>query len=215
MPCSARVYRRTNRQRTAISSLTVALLRLADETDGTISIDGVDTASVSLQRLRSSIALIPQAATMFAGSLKHNLDPTASATDAELWSVLREVGLDEVATKNGGLTAAVAEEGSNWSAGQRQLLCIGRALLRQSKIVLLDEATASCDVETDQLVQQTVRRVFRGATVLTVAHRLNTIADSDTIMVLDKGKVCELGPPAQLLARPGGRYQQLVADSNE
>ena len=81
--------------------------------------------------------------------------------------------------------------------------------------MLLDEATASCDVETDQLVQQTVRRVFRGATVLTVAHRLNTIADSDTIMVLDKGKVCELGPPAQLLARPGGRYQQLVADSNE
>ena len=128
---------------------------------------------------------------MFAGDILLNLDPLQTSTDAELWSVLRQVELEEAVKDAGGLTATVAEDGNNWSQGQRQLLCIARALIKRSRVVMLDEATASCDVTTDAMVQKVIRDVFTGCTVLTIAHRLHTIADSYKIMVLDQGEVAE------------------------
>ena len=196
------------------STMTVAMLRLADHISGAIEIDGIDTAAVPLSVLRARLALIPQEATLFAGTLKLNLDPIGEASDAQVWEVLKQVQLDGAVSAVGGLNSVVAEDGGNWSQGQRQLICIARALLRRSKVVMLDEATASCDVHTDALVQEVIRTVFVGCTVLTIAHRIHTIADSDKIMVLADGRVAEFGPPAELLARPqGSMYRSLVEES--
>ena len=196
--------------------MTVGLLRLADEIFGSIRIDGVDHASIRMSALRSKLALIPQEATMFAGDIRLNLDPLQASTDAELWSVLRQVELEEVVKDAGGLTATVAEDGNNWSQGQRQLLCIARALLKRSRVVMLDEATASCDVTTDAMVQKVIRHVFlKRLHVLTIAHRLHTITDSDKIMVLDQGKVVEFDSPTKLLNTQGSIYRSLVEESEK
>jgi ATP-binding cassette subfamily C (CFTR/MRP) protein 1 len=194
------------------SSLTLAMLRLADEVGGTIEIDGVDTASVPLHTLRSRIAMIPQEATMFAGDIRGNLTPLG-VPDAELWAALEQVELGEPVRALGGLGAAVSEDGVNFSHGQRQLFGVARALLKHSPVVMLDEATASCDAVTDAMVQAVVRKVFAGCTVLTIAHRINTIADSDRVMVMDGGLVAELDTPAALLATEGSIYARLLRES--
>jgi ABC-type multidrug transport system fused ATPase/permease subunit len=152
---------------------------------------------------------------MFAGPLRLNLDPLDQFSDAELHRVLDEVELADVVRQAGGLVATVAEDGANWSAGQRQLICIARALLRQSKIVMLDEATASCDVNTDAMVQKVIRRVFSDCTVLTIAHRIHTIADSTRIMVLDKGRVVEYESPENLMDQEDSIYRSLVEESEK
>jgi ATP-binding cassette subfamily C (CFTR/MRP) protein 1 len=195
------------------SSLTLAMLRLADEVGGTIEIDGVDTASVPLHTLRSRIAMIPQEATMFAGDIRGNLTPLGGVPDAELWAALEQVELGEPVRALGGLGAAVSEDGVNFSHGQRQLFGVARALLKHSPVVMLDEATASCDAVTDAMVQAVVRKVFAGCTVLTIAHRINTIADSDRVMVMDGGLVAELDTPAALLATEGSIYARLLRES--
>ena len=196
------------------SSFTVAMLRLADCIDGAISIDGIDAGRVSLRKLRSGLALIPQDATMFQGSVRLNLDPLDEHGDEELWQALASVELDGAVKAAGGLSGAVAEEGANFSQGQRQLLCIARALLRKAQVVMMDEATASCDMETDDMVQRLVRSVFASCTVITVAHRIATIADSDKILVLRDGQVVEFDSPQALEARPGSVYRSLL-DSSE
>ena len=196
------------------SSFTVAMLRLADCISGAISIDGIDAGRVSLRELRSGLALIPQDATMFQGSVRLNLDPLDEHGDEELWQALASVELDGAIKAAGGLSGAVAEEGANFSQGQRQLLCIARALLRKAQVVMMDEATASCDMETDDMVQRLVRSVFASCTVITVAHRIATIADSDKILVLRDGQVVEFDSPQALEARPGSVYRSLL-DSSE
>ena len=193
--------------------MTIALLRLADEISGLIEIDGIDTAVVPVVKLRSRMAIIPQEATLFAGTIKLNMDPTGKESDERIWACLRRVQLEPVVSVAGGLNGSVAEDGDNFSQSQRQLLCIARALLRQSKIVMLDEATASCDVHTDALVQQVIREVFVGCTVLTIAHRIHTIYDSDKIMVLSEGRVAEYGAPSDLLFTTGSMYRALVEES--
>jgi ATP-binding cassette, subfamily C (CFTR/MRP), member 1 len=156
------------------STLTTALFRLADLAEGRILIDGIDISSIGVKDLRSKLAIIPQDPVIFDGSIRRNLDPSETTSDDDLWSVLQRVHLRDAVTSMGGLDAPLAEEGSNMSAGQRQLLCIGRALLRKAKILLLDEASSSIDMETDYLLQQTIRREFADCTVLTIAHRLQT-----------------------------------------
>jgi len=178
------------------SSLLVALFRMAKvEPAGRILIDGVDIASLSLRQLRRTVGIIPQDPVLFVGTLRDNLDAFGEHTDAELWDALRCAALDgsEMEEQHpGGLAAKVDEGGSNWSTGQRQLICLARVVLRQPKVLAIDEATANIDLVTDAIVQKSIRTQFAGATCLTIAHRLQTILDSDLIVTMDAGRVAEV-----------------------
>jgi ABC-type multidrug transport system fused ATPase/permease subunit len=185
------------------SSLMVALFRIEDLSSGSMAIDGIDCRDVPLRVLRSRIGIIPQDPVMFSASVRDNLDPFSDHTDEELWGVLESVDMKGVVfSLPGKLEEEVAEGGENFSAGQRQLLCISRALLRKPKILVLDEATASVDNETDGLIQAMIKERFKACTVLTIAHRLHTIVDCDRIIVLANGHLGEIGRPEELLARP-------------
>ncbi|KAK9370171.1 P-loop containing nucleoside triphosphate hydrolase protein [Lipomyces kononenkoae] len=192
------------------SSLTLALFRMIEPVEGHIDIDALDTSSIGLSDLRHRLAIIPQDSQAFEGTIRDNLDPAHAHDDTELWEVLELSHLKEHVSKmDGGLGARVAEGGSNLSVGQRQLMSLARALLTPSKILVLDEATAAVDVETDQILQETIRKEFKDRTILTIAHRLNTIIDSDKIVVLSAGKVAEFDSPENLLADPNSMFYSL------
>lgn len=192
------------------SSLTLALFRLIEPVDGHIDIDHLDTSKIGLSDLRHRLAIIPQDSQAFEGTIRDNLDPSYAHDDTELWEVLELSHLKEhVKSMDGGLDARVAEAGSNLSVGQRQLMSLARALLTPSKILVLDEATAAVDVETDKLLQETIRTEFKDRTILTIAHRLNTIIDSDKIVVLSAGRVAEFDSPQVLLANKDSMFYSL------
>ena len=201
------------------SSLFRALLRLTELENGSIHIDGVDISKVSINRLRSSVAIIPQDPVLFSGTLRANIDPFHILDDDTIWDALRRSNLGTtVASLPGGLDYKVGEGGSNFSMGQRQLLCLARALVRKSRILLLDEATSSIDYSTDSIIQQTIKNEARsrGCTVITIAHRLDTILDSDRIVVMDNGAVAEFATPQTLLAKDSSLLSRLVeADKAE
>ncbi|KAL5047594.1 hypothetical protein BDW71DRAFT_179567 [Aspergillus fruticulosus] len=190
------------------SSLTLALFRIIEPTNGGISIDNLDISTIGLRDLRGRLAIIPQDPAMFEGTVRDNLDPRHVHDDTELWSVLEHARLKEhVSQMEGQLDAHVQEGGSNLSQGQRQLISLARALLTPSNILVLDEATAAVDVETDALLQRTLRsNIFQDRTIITIAHRINTIIDSDRIVVLDKGRVAEFDSPAALIKQRGKFY---------
>jgi ABC-type multidrug transport system fused ATPase/permease subunit len=192
------------------SSLIVALYRLTEPSDGTIRVDGVDVGRLALATLRRRIAIIPQEPVMFSGTLRTNLDPLGLRPDAELLAAAEACLLGPLlAGSEGGLDMPVDFAGGNFSLGQQQLVCLARAMLNPSKLLLLDEATAALDAETDAAVQRVLRQHFADRAVLTIAHRLDTIIDSDRILVLDAGRVVELAPPAALLADPGSAFSAL------
>ncbi|CAG8043220.1 unnamed protein product [Penicillium salamii] len=196
------------------SSLTLALFRIIEGVNGNIGIDGLDISTIGLTDLRGRLAIIPQDPAMFEGTFRDNLDPRHVHDDTELWSVLDHARLkDHVSQMEGQLDAQIQEGGSNLSQGQRQLVNLARALLTPSNILVLDEATAAVDVETDALLQRTLRSsVFSDRTIITIAHRINTIIDSDRIVVLDKGRVAEFDTPAELIKR-GGKFYQLAKEA--
>lgn len=181
------------------SSLTLALFRIIEAAEGGIWIDDVESKKLGLKQLRSSLAIIPQDPQLWEGTLRDNVDPGEKYSDEALWKALDQARLkDHVSSLDGGLDAMLTEGASNFSAGQRQLLCVARALLRGSKILVLDEATSSVDLTTDDQIQEVVRKEFKGTT-LTIAHRLNTILDSDRVLVLKDGEIAELDSPEILL----------------
>ncbi|XP_070415544.1 ATP-binding cassette sub-family C member 2 isoform X1 [Equus przewalskii] len=189
------------------SSLTNSLFRILEAAGGQIIIDGVDIASIGLHDLREKLTIIPQDPILFSGTLRMNLDPFNNYSDEEVWKALELAHLKSfVAGLPLGLSYEVAEAGDNLSTGQRQLLCLARALLRKSKILIMDEATAAVDLETDQLIQTTIQNEFSHCTAITIAHRLHTIMDSDKIMVLDNGRIVEYGSPEELLKNSGPFY---------
>ncbi|KAM8947275.1 ATP-binding cassette sub-family C member 10 [Pelodytes ibericus] len=192
------------------STLFLALFRMMELNDGLILIDNVSTRELSLELLRSRLAIIPQDAFLFSGSVRHNLDPLSHHTEAELLDVLEQCHLSGLVGRIGGLDADVGDGGKNFSVGQRQLLCLARALLTSAKILCIDEATASVDHQTDRLLQQTIRERFRERTVLTIAHRLNTIVDSDRVLVMHAGKVAELDSPKTLCTRMDSHFYRLI-----
>ncbi len=213
------------------SSLTLALFRIIEAAEGDVAIDDLSTKSIGLLDLRRRLAIIPQDAALFEGTMRDNLDPGHVHDDTELWSVLDHARLREhVASMPGQLEATIQEGGSNLSSGQRQLVSLARALLTPSNILVLDEATAAVDIETDALLQTTLRsNMFKDRTIITsmqhreldyehiadsipVAHRINTILDSDRIVVLDHGEVKEFDTPAELVKRKGLFYE-LVRES--
>ncbi|XP_059486251.1 probable multidrug resistance-associated protein lethal(2)03659 [Neocloeon triangulifer] len=185
------------------SSLISALFRLADCCEGRIVIDDIDTAKLGLHQLRANISIIPQEPVLFSGTMRKNLDPFDEFPDDNLWSALEEVELKEaVAELPGGLGAKMSQGGSNFSVGQRQLVCLARAIVRNNRILVLDEATANVDPKTDNFIQTTIRKKFAHCTVFTIAHRLHTIMDADRVLVMDAGRVAELAAPSELLADP-------------
>ena len=191
------------------SSLVAALLRMPEPT-GRILIDGSDVQQFNLQSYRSRISVISQDPVLFSGTLRSNLDPTTSFGDSDIWSALEAVHMKAPVRKlDKELCAELTEGGSNFSAGERQLLCLARALLQGNKIIVLDEATANIDVVTDGLIQDTIRTKFQNCTVLTIAHRVSTILDYDRVMVLEQGTIVECDKPGVLLDVQGGRFAEL------
>ena len=196
------------------SSLISILFRLV-EPDGDVIIDNLDTQMLGLHELREKISIIPQDPVLFSGSIRRNLDPFHQYADDQLWAALKDANLNKLVDSSAKLESVVTEGGSNLSVGERQLLCLARALLKQNKILVLDEATANVDLETDELIQRTIKTKFAMCTVLTVAHRLNTIIDMDKVLVLDAGRVVEFDEPYLLLQGRTGLFHSMVKQTGE
>lgn len=193
------------------SSMLNALFRIVELESGRILIDGYDIAKFGLADLRKVLGIIPQSPVLFSGTVRFNLDPFNEHNDADLWEALERAHLKDVIRRNSfGLDAEVSEAGDNFSVGQRQLLSLARALLRRSKILVLDEATAAVDVRTDALIQRTIREEFKSCTMLIIAHRLNTIIDCDRIILLDAGQVQEYDSPEELLLNEESAFSKMV-----
>ncbi|KAF9920431.1 hypothetical protein FBU30_009761 [Linnemannia zychae] len=183
---------------------------------GSIEIDGIDISTLGLKDLRQHLSIIPQDPTLFAGTVRENLDPLNELSDADLWQALERAHLKSyISSLNGGLSFEVAQNGENFSVGQRSLICLARALLRKTKILVLDEATAAVDVETDELIQKTIRKEFKDRTILTIAHRIKTVMDSDKILVLEKGRVEEFDNPKKLMKNKSGLFYGLARQAGE
>ncbi|KAJ3292413.1 hypothetical protein HDU79_001439 [Rhizoclosmatium sp. JEL0117] len=193
------------------STLMDSFFRLIEAQSGTISIDGENISSLGLKKLRTSIQMIPQNPVLFDGTVRSNIDVLTKYSDDDLWYALECVGMKEyVSGLSGKLDSPITEGGTNLSAGQRQLLCLAKVLLEKSKILIMDEATSSVDAESDKRIQDSMKTYFKDATVLSVAHRLNTIAAFDKVLVLENGKVAEFEPPHLLLSREGTIFGEMV-----
>ena len=189
------------------STLMAGLFRIEEPAGGRVLIDGIDTTTIPLKTLRTKMSILPQEATMFSGTIRENLDPTFTHSDAEMQHVL------DVMKISNKLDDEVSENGENFSLGQRQLICMARALLKNSKILIMDEATASIDIQTDILIQEMVRENFKDCTVLTIAHRLHSIMDSNKVMVFDDGHLMENDSPLALMDNNDSIFNNLVQQS--
>ncbi|KAF9391917.1 hypothetical protein CPB97_005044 [Podila verticillata] len=197
------------------SSITLALFRIVEAAAGRIFIDGIDISTLGLKELRSRLTIIPQDPFLFGASIRLNLDPFGHHTDAEVWTALESASLKSyISTLPEGLSTTIENGGENMSLGQRQLMSLARAMLaKNTHILCLDEATAAIDIETDNAIQRALRREFSNCTVLTIAHRINTIMDSDKILVLDQGRVAEYDSPQALLQKQDGLFHSLAVES--
>ncbi|CAO2034161.1 unnamed protein product [Urochloa humidicola] len=185
------------------STLIQVLFRLIEPTEGKMIIDGIDICTLGLHDLRSRFGIIPQEPVLFEGTIRNNIDPIGQYSDAEIWQALKRCQLkDIVASKPEKLDAPVADSGENWSVGQRQLLCLGRVILKRTKILFMDEATASVDSQTDATIQKITRKEFSSCTILSIAHRIPTVMDCDRVLVMDEGLVKEFDAPSRLIEQP-------------
>ncbi|XP_062901713.1 multidrug resistance-associated protein 5 isoform X3 [Mobula hypostoma] len=194
------------------SSLGIALFRLVELSGGSIIIDGVNITEIGLADLRSKLSIIPQDPVLFTGTVRYNLDPFQQYSEEQVWDALERTHMKECISQLPlKLESDVMENGENFSVGERQLICVARALLRRCKILVLDEATAAMDTETDSLVQETIRESFADCTMLTIAHRLNAVLSCDRVMVLSQGQVMEFDKPSVLLSNENSRFGAMFA----
>jgi len=189
------------------SSITSLLFRIVECEAGRVTIDGVDIAGIGLHTLRRAMSMIPQEPIVMSGSVRYNLDPFGEHTDERLLTVLKAAGLSPAVT----LDTQSSGEDSGISAGQKQLLTFARTLLQETRIVIMDEPTSSVDMQTDRVIQQMSREAFASRTVITIAHRLETVRQCDRLAVLEAGTLVELGPPGELLKDSGSRLSRLMA----
>ncbi|XP_050282709.1 putative ABC transporter C family member 15 isoform X3 [Quercus robur] len=195
------------------STLIQAIFRVVEPREGSIIVDDVDICKIGLHDLRSRLSIIPQDPAMFEGTVRTNLDPLQQYSDSEIWEALDKCQLGHlVHDKEEKLDSTVVENGENWSVGQRQLFCLGRALLKKSSILVLDEATASVDSATDGVLQKIISQEFTNRTVVTIAHRIHTVIDSDLVLVLSEGKIAEYDTPGKLLERPDSFFSKLIKE---
>ncbi|CAO3593350.1 unnamed protein product [Absidia cylindrospora] len=199
------------------STFALSLFRFMEATSGSIIIDGVDISKIGLDTLRSRITIIPQDPVLFSGTLRSNLDPFDQYDDATVWAALKRSHLvgDENSESDITLDSVVAEGGKNFSAGQRQLIALARALVKKSPLIVLDEATSSVDFDTDRKIQETIRSEFNDSTLICIAHRLLTVSDYDRILVFDHGEVKEYDTPYNLMKKDGGIFQQMCQRSGQ
>ncbi|KAJ2802087.1 hypothetical protein H4R20_003417, partial [Coemansia guatemalensis] len=197
------------------SSLTLALFRIIEAAGGQILLDGEDISQYGLFDVRSKLSIIPQDPVLFAGTVRENLDPFNSYNDQDIWRALEQAHLaDYIRSKDERLEFMVSQSGGNFSVGQRQLICLARALLKHAKVLVLDEATAAIDNTTDAIIQQTIRNEFKDCTVLTIAHRLDTVIDSDMVLVIDGGRLAEYDTPQNLLTNKDSIFAKLVEEAH-
>ncbi|KAM0824196.1 hypothetical protein ACQ4PT_070390 [Festuca glaucescens] len=195
------------------STLIQALFRIVDPCIRQILIDGIDISTIGLHDLRTRLSIIPQDPVMFEGTLRSNIDPLSEYSDEQIWEALDSCHLgDEVRENELKLDSTVTENGENWSAGQRQLVCLGRVILKRRKILVLDEATSSVDPKTDSLIQETLKQQFAGCTVITIAHRITSVLDSEKVILLDNGEIVEHDSPAKLLEDSSSLFSKLVSE---
>jgi ABC-type multidrug transport system fused ATPase/permease subunit len=197
------------------SSIMFALFRMMEPEEGSkIYIDGVDIIKVGIHTLRSRLSIIPQDPVLFSNTLRWNIDPQGSCSDEKLWSVIERANLKSCVKKlDNGLDTIVGVHGVSLSVGQRQLLCLARAMVRKSKIIVLDEATANVDLATDEFIQRSIMTDFKDCTILTIAHRIATVMDYDRIMVLSHGKIIEFDSPKKLLADDKSIFTTLMRET--
>uniref|UniRef100_A0A914QLX8 ABC transporter domain-containing protein n=1 Tax=Panagrolaimus davidi TaxID=227884 RepID=A0A914QLX8_9BILA len=193
----------------------MSLFRMIEPSEGTIEIDGIDFRQLGLHELRNALTIIPQDPVLFCGNLRINLDPFEQFSDSELWDSIEKAHLSKFVEKfPEKLNHEISEGGGNLSVGQRQLICLARAILRKkTKILILDEATAAVDIETDHLIQESIRTLFSKCTILTIAHRLNTIMDYDKVLVMDFGEIKEFDSPQKLLSKKDSLFYSLASQA--
>jgi ATP-binding cassette subfamily C (CFTR/MRP) protein 1 len=193
------------------STLLLALYRMFELDKGSIRVDGVDIASLALRKLRPALSIIPQEPVVFSGTVRTNLDPFGEFTDADMWANLKKAGLEAQVNGVGGLDGKLDGTGGQaWSLGQQQLVCLVRAALRKVPVLCLDEATAAMDPHTEQEVQAVIKRVFQDRTTLTIAHRLDTVIESDKVIVMEAGVLKEMNSPSVLLADRESMFSKLI-----
>ena len=208
------------------STIALCLFRILEAKEGKIYMDDVDISQIGLKKLRSNITIIPQDPTLMEGSLKFNIDPLNNHTEQEIENVMREIGFWYICERNleenknkpdneKGLNMIITENGGNISIGERQLICITRAILRKSKIIVMDEATASIDVNTENIIQKAINNLLNDSTILTIAHRIKTVLNSDRILVLDNGEVIEFDNPKTLLANKNSMFYEFYNNANQ
>lgn len=195
------------------SSILNAIFRLNPICQGCILVDGINIADVPVRYLRSHFAVVPQSPFLFKGSLRTNLDPFRANDDFKIWKVLEKCHVKEEVEASGGLDIHVKESGISFSVGQRQLLCLARALLKSSKVLCLDECTANVDTQTASKLQNAIASECRGMTVITIAHRISTVLNMDNILILDQGILIEQGNPQILLQDEQSRFSSFAKAS--
>ena len=197
------------------STITLCLFRILEATEGKILIDDVDISKLGLEILRHNLTIIPQDPALMEGSLRYNIDPLEKSDDNEIIKVMEKIGFDYIIKRDKqGLNQEIAEGGSNLSVGEKQLICITRAILRKSKIIIMDEATASIDYKTEEIIQKAVSEILNDSTFITIAHRIKTILNYDRILTLDNGKIVDFDTPKNLLNDKNSLFYELYSKSN-
>ena len=195
------------------STICLCLFRILEPLEGTIFIDNIDITKIGLDLLRKNITIIPQDSCLLEGTLKYNIDPFNKYSDEEIIQILKDIGFEYTESDDLILNKKIEQNGANLSVGQKQLICIARALLRKTKIVVMDEATASIDMNTEKIIQKAMNLVLENSTVITVAHRIKTIINYDKILVLDNGEIKEFDTPTNLLKNEKSFFYELFNKS--